>query len=124
MTRRIPPSRERRAGGVHGAVDIRFAGDLDFVGDKGVVGWVVDGEGLAGGGGGVGAVDEEVGLEGGRHGRWDGIEGSMQFMAFALFQFARVDVFLVMSIKKELLVNCCYRSMDKEWHMCTVSGRV
>lgn len=67
MTRQIPPGREGRASGIHGAIDIRFAGDLDFVGDERVVGRVVDGEGFAGGGGDIGAVDEEIGLEVGGH---------------------------------------------------------
>jgi hypothetical protein len=67
VTRQISPSGKCRASGVHGAIHIRFAGDLDFVRNERVVGRVVDGESFAGGGGDIGAVDEEIGLEVGGH---------------------------------------------------------
>ena len=82
MARQIPPSRERRASGVHGAVDIRFAGDLNFVGDERVVGRVVDGEGFSCGGGDVEAVDEEIGLEIGHFGRFWGVVGWVSLDSF------------------------------------------
>lgn len=72
VPRRVPPRRKRGPRSSHRAIDVRFAGDLDLVRDERVVDGAVDGQGVAGRGREVFAVDEEVGLEGwGRHGFFD-----------------------------------------------------
>ncbi len=68
MPRRIPPRRESCSRSSNRAINVRFGGDLDFIGNKRVVDGAVDGQSLAGGRRDVFAVDEEVGLNWGSHG--------------------------------------------------------
>ena len=70
MPRRIPPRRKRCSRSSNRAIDVRFAGDLDAVGNERVIDGAVDRQSLAGGGRDVFAVDEEVGLNRGSHGCW------------------------------------------------------
>ena len=63
MARRVSPCRESSTSSRYSAVDVCFAGDLDFIGDERIVRWAVNGQRLATGRRAVFAVDEEVGLE-------------------------------------------------------------
>ena len=71
MPRRIPPRRKGSPRSSNSAIDVCFAGDLHSIGHERVVDRAVDGQSVAGGRGDVFAVDEEVGLDWGRHSSLD-----------------------------------------------------